>query len=258
MPKPVNKAKAPKACKTKPYKTKPCQPKNQKIRGFTVLEMLVAAAILSIVIGALLSITQQFLKTSSSTLRYADTISELNDASNYLSNNIRRASKIIPSIKLNGKNCSLDVLPPTLPCFGLIIPESRNGGEIDTYTFLAYKIDARSELQDRLKIEDAWADDNTYIIREYRRVICTTLDSPSNPPFDFPCENPSLISRAQPYMVLEGLSLDAGLVTGTTLAPFIAQGNHLQLNLRLVKRDRDKERYYPANNATSLTVHLRN
>ena len=241
--------------KHNPFNSKP---KMSKQNGFTILEMLVSLAILSLLGGALLYITQQFLKTSSSTLRYADTIQDLNDASNYLSNNIRRASKIVPSIQLNGKPCSLDVLPPNLPCFGLIIPESRNGGEIDTYSFLAYKIDSRSELQDRLKTEDTWADENTYIIREYRRVICTTLDSPSNPPFDFPCENPSAISRAQPYMVLEGLSLDAGLVTGTTLAPFVAEGNQLQLNLRLVKRDRAKERYYPANNATSLTIHLRN
>jgi len=242
-------------------------PQNIKLRqqnkhhGFTVLEVLIALAIFMLVAGALVYITQQFLKTSSSTLRYADTISELNDASNYLSNNIRRASKIIPSIKLNGTDCSLNVLPPELPCFGLIIPESRSGGDIDTYSFLAYKIDSRSDLQDRLKLKDAWADENTFIIREYRRVICTTLDSPSNPPFDFPCENPSSISRAQPYMVLEGLTLEAGLVTGTTLAPFVeqgAQGNQLQLNLRLVKRDRAKERYYPANSATSLTIHLRN
>ena len=231
---------------------------NPKQAGFTILEMLITLAIFSLIAGSLLYITQQFLKTSSATLRYAETISELNDASNYLANNIRRSSKIISSINVNGTNCSLDVLPPALPCFGLIIPESRSGGEIDTYSFLAYRIDARSELHDRLKTKDAWADENTYIIREYRRVICTTLDSPSNPPFEFPCENPSSISRAQPYMVLEGLSLDAGLVTGTSLAPFIELDNQIQLNLRLVKRDRAKERYYPANDASSLNIFLRN
>lgn len=231
---------------------------NSKDIGFTLLEMLVSLAILILVGGTLLYITQQFLKTSSATLHYADTMQELNDASNYLANNIRRASKIIPIIEVNGTDCSLQVLPPELPCFGLIIPESRSGSEIDTYSFLAYRIDSRDELQDRLKTEDVWADENTYIIREYRRVICTTLDSPSNPPFAFPCENPSYISRAQPYMVLEGLTLDNGLVTDTSLAPFVALDNQLQLNLRLVKRNRAKERYFPASDAASLSIHLRN
>lgn len=222
-------------------------------------------AIFSLVAGTLIYITQQFLRTSSATLSYTENISELNDATNYLANNIRRASKIITDIEVNSSNCSLNVLPPQLPCFGLIIPESRsdeNGGEIDTYSFLAYRIDSRAELPDRLKIEDVWADEYTYIIREYRRVICTTLDSPNNPPFNFPCENldtiSGKISRAQPYMVLEGLSLDAGLVTGTNLPPFVAQGNQLQLNLRLVKKLRAEKRYFPANESVSLTIHLRN
>ena len=231
---------------------------NLKSKGFTLLEMLITLAIFSIVAGTLLYITQQFLKSSSATLHYSDTMSELNDASNYLANNIRRASKIIPSIEVNGEDCHLQVLPPELPCFGLIIPESRSGSEIDTYTFLAYRIDSRSDLQDRLKTEDVWADENTYIIREYRRVICTTLDSPSSPPFDFPCENPSSIARAQPYMVLEGLTLDAGLVTGSGFEPFVASNNQLQLNLRLVKRHRAKERYFPRDNTASLSIHLRN
>ncbi len=227
-------------------------------KGFSLLEMLITLAIFSLVAGTLLYITQQFLRTSSASLSYTESISELNDATNYLANNIRRASNIITDIEVNGSICSLNVLPPQLPCFGLIIPESRDGNEIDTYSFLAFRIDSRKELPDRLKLEDSWADENTYIIREYRRVICTTLDSPSNPPFDFPCFNPHEISRAQPYMVLEGLTLDAGLVTGTDLPPFVAQDNFLQLNLRLVRKTRGKERYFPANTATSLNIHLRN
>jgi hypothetical protein len=127
-----------------------------------------------------------------------------------MSNNIRRARTVLTDTTVNGARCN--IADGRRACFVLVVPEASNSEAIDTYLFLAYRIQPRSELGALYKLADAWADANTYVIQEFRRVICdpdphTTAPpcsgSPAVPPTPLPP-----ISGAQPYLVLDGLAFD--------------------------------------------------
>jgi prepilin-type N-terminal cleavage/methylation domain-containing protein len=198
-------------------------------RGFTLLEILVALAVLAIFTTALLAFTQGTLTANRVARRQAQLLEELKDAAGYLADTLQEAQRVLSSATVNGRGCQ----PPT--CLAVLLPE---GG---TCALRAYRLEARSGVGDDYKSPDPWADANTRVLREYR------LGGQS-------C-SATTFSGAQPYVVLD-LVDDA-----STLAFFQVQTSPtaITLNIRLKAREGGRILFVPgAGQAYSLRVYPRN
>jgi|GEM_PF-1121861 len=186
-------------------------------QGFSLVEVLVAIAVLGVVIGVLITVTASTLTFSARAISDAERLAELRDVTGYMSDNIRRARAVLTDTTVNGARCN--IADGLSACFALVVPVERESDTINTYLVLAYRIQPRSELGALYKLADAWADANTFVIQEYRRVICgpSRPRKPEDPPPPYPpCSgSPAVpptplptISGARPYLVLDGLAFD--------------------------------------------------
>jgi prepilin-type N-terminal cleavage/methylation domain-containing protein len=204
-------------------------------RGFTLLEILVALAVLAIFTTALLAFTQGTLTAHRVARKQAQLLEELKDAAGYLADTLQGAQRVLSSATVNetatvnGRDCQL----PT--CLAVLLPE---GG---TCALRAYRLEARSDVGDDYKSPDPWADANTRMLREYR------LGGQS-------C-SATTFNGAQPYVVLD-LVDDA-----STLAFFQVQTSStaITLNIRLKAREGGRILFVPGAGQTySLRVYPRN
>jgi prepilin-type N-terminal cleavage/methylation domain-containing protein len=198
-------------------------------RGFTLLEILVALAVLAIFTTALLAFTQGTLTANRVARKQAQLLEELKDAAGYLADTLQEAQRVLSSATVNGRDCQ----PPT--CLAVLLPE---GGAC---ALRAYRLEARSGVGDDYKSPDPWADANTRTLREYRR----TGQSCSATTF----------SSAQPYVVLDLVDDDSNL------AFFQAQTSPtaIALNIRLKAREGGRTLFVPGADQTySLRVYPRN
>jgi prepilin-type N-terminal cleavage/methylation domain-containing protein len=198
-------------------------------RGFTLLEILVALAVLAIFTTALLAFTQGTLTANRVARKQAQLLEELKDAAGYLADTLQEAQRVLSSATVNGSGCQ----PPT--CLAVLLPE---GG---TCALRAYRLEARSGVGDDYKSPDPWADANTRMLREYR------LGGQS-------C-SATTFSGAQPYVVLD-LVDDA-----STLAFFQVETSPtaVTLNIRLKAREGGRILFVPGAGQTySLRVYPRN
>jgi prepilin-type N-terminal cleavage/methylation domain-containing protein len=198
-------------------------------RGFTLLEILVALAVLAIFTTALLAFTQGTLTANRVARKQAQLLEELKDAAGYLADTLQEAQRVLSSATVNGRDCQ----PPT--CLAVLLPE---GG---TCALRAYRLEARSGVGDDYKSPDPWADANTRTLREYR----LTGQSCSATTF----------SSAQPYVVLDLVDDDSNL------AFFQAQTSPtaIALNIRLKAREGGRTLFVPGADQTySLRVYPRN
>jgi prepilin-type N-terminal cleavage/methylation domain-containing protein len=198
-------------------------------RGFTLLEILVALAVLAIFTTALLAFTQGTLTANRVARKQAQLLEELKDAAGYLADTLQGAQRVLSSATVNGRGCQ----PPT--CLAVLLPE---GG---TCALRAYRLEARSAVGDNYKSPDPWADANTRTLREYR------LGGQS-------C-SATTFSGAQPYVVLDLVDDDS------TLAFFQVQTSPtaVTLNIRLRAREGGRTLYVPGAGQTySLLVYPRN
>jgi prepilin-type N-terminal cleavage/methylation domain-containing protein len=199
-------------------------------RGFTLLEILVALAVLAIFTTALLAFTQGTLTANRVARKQAQLLEELKEAAGYLADALQEAQGVLSSATVNGSGCQ----PPT--CLAVLLPEP--GGAC---ALRAYRLEARSGVGGDYKSPDPWADANTRMLREYRR----TGQSCSATTF----------SGAQPYVVLD-LVDDA-----STLAFFQVQTSPtaITLNIRLKAREGGRILFVPGAGQTySLRVYPRN
>jgi prepilin-type N-terminal cleavage/methylation domain-containing protein len=199
-------------------------------RGFTLLEILVALAVLAIFTTALLAFTQGTLTANRVARKQAQLLEELKDAAGYLADTLQEAQRVLSSATVNGRGCQ----PPT--CLAVLLPES--GGAC---ALRAYRLEARSGVGDDYKSPDPWADANTRMLREYR------LGGQS-------C-SATTFSGAQPYVVLD-LVDDA-----STPAFFQVQTSPtaITLNIRLKAREGGRTLFVPgAGQAYRLRVYPRN
>jgi prepilin-type N-terminal cleavage/methylation domain-containing protein len=199
-------------------------------RGFTLLEILVALAVLAIFTTALLAFTQGTLTANRVARKQAQLLEELKDAAGYLADTLQEAQKVLSWATVNGRGCQ----PPT--CLAVLLPES--GG---TCALRAYRLEARSDVGDDYKSPDPWADANTRTLREYR----LTGQSCSATTF----------SGAQPYVVLDLVD------NASTLAFFQVQASPtaITLNIRLKAREGGRTLFVPGAGQTySLRVYPRN
>jgi prepilin-type N-terminal cleavage/methylation domain-containing protein len=199
-------------------------------RGFTLLEILVALAVLAIFTTALLAFTQGTLTANRVARKQAQLLEELKDAAGYLADTLKEAQRVLSSATVNGSGCQ----PPT--CLAVLLPEP--GG---TCALRAYRLEARSGVGDDYKSPDPWADANTRMLREYR----LTGQSCSATTF----------SGAQPYVVLDLVDND------NNLAFFQVQTSPtaITLNIRLKAREGGRILFVPGEGqAYSLRVYPRN
>ena len=198
-------------------------------RGLTLLEILVALAVLAIFTTALLAFTQGTLTANRVARKQAQLLEELKDAAGYLADTLQEAQRVLSSATVNGRGCQ----PPT--CLAVLLPEP--GGAC---ALRAYRLEARSGVGDNYKSPDPWADANTRMLREYR------LGGQS-------C-SATTFSGAQPYVVLD-------LVDDSALAFFQVQTSPtaITLNIRLKAREGGRILFVPgAGQAYSLRVYPRN
>jgi len=204
-------------------------------RGFTLLEILVALAVLAIFTTALLAFTQGTLTANRVARKQAQLLEELKDAAGYLADTLQEAQRVLSSATVNGRGCQ----PPT--CLAVLLPEP--GGAC---ALRAYRLEARSAVGDDYKSPDPWADANTRMLREYR------LTGQSCSATDF--------SGAQPYVVLD--LVDNDLVdNASTLAFFQVETppTAVTLNIRLKAREGGRTLFVPGAGQTySLRVYPRN
>lgn len=199
-------------------------------RGFTLLEILVALAVLAIFTTALLAFTQGTLTANRVARKQAQLLEELKDAAGYLADTLQEAQRVLSSATVNESGCQ----PPT--CLAVLLPEP--GG---TCALRAYRLEARSDVGDDYKSPDPWADANTRMLREYR----LTGQSCSATTF----------SGAQPYVVLDLVD------NASTLAFFQVQTSPtaVTLNIRLKAREGGRILFVPGAGQTySLRVYPRN
>jgi prepilin-type N-terminal cleavage/methylation domain-containing protein len=199
-------------------------------RGFTLLEILVALAVLAIFTTALLAFTQGTLTANRVARKQAQLLEELKDAAGYLADTLQEAQRVLSSATVNRRDCQ----PPT--CLAVLLPEP--GG---TCTLRAYRLEARSDVGDDYKSPDPWADANTRMLREYR------LGGQS-------C-SATTFSGAQPYVVLDLVD------NASTLAFFQVQTSPtaVTLNIRLKAREGGRILFVPGAGQTySLRVYPRN
>jgi prepilin-type N-terminal cleavage/methylation domain-containing protein len=200
-------------------------------RGFTLLEILVALAVLAIFTTALLAFTQGTLTANRVARKQAQLLEELKDAAGYLADTLQEAQRVLSSATVNGRDCQ----PPT--CLAVLLPE---GGAC---ALRAYRLEARSGVGDDYKSPDPWADANTRTLREYR----LTGQSCSATTF----------SSAQPYVVLDLVDDDSNLAffqVQTQTSP-----TAITLNIRLKAREGGRILFVPGAGQTySLRVYPRN
>jgi prepilin-type N-terminal cleavage/methylation domain-containing protein len=198
-------------------------------RGFTLLEILVALAVLAIFTTALLAFTQGTLTANRVARKQAQLLEELKDAAGYLADTLQEAQRVLSSATVNGRGCQ----PST--CLAVLLPEGA------ACALRAYRLEARSGVGDDYKSPDPWADANTRTLREYR------LGGQS-------C-SATTFSGAQPYVVLD-LVDDA-----STLAFFQVETSPtaITLNIRLKAREGGRILFVPGAGQTySLRVYPRN
>jgi prepilin-type N-terminal cleavage/methylation domain-containing protein len=85
-------------------------------RGFTLLEILVALAVLAIFTTALLAFTQGTLTANRVARKQAQLLEELKDAAGYLADTLQGAQRVLSSATVNGSGCQ----PPT--CLAVLLP----------------------------------------------------------------------------------------------------------------------------------------
>ncbi|WP_018110346.1 PulJ/GspJ family protein [Thermus igniterrae] len=188
-------------------------------RGFTLLEILVALAVLAIFTTALLAFTQGTLGANRLARRQAQLLEELKDAAGYLVDTLQEVQSVVTSARVNGQDCT----PPT--CLPALVPDPNNPGQC---ALRAYRLEARVQVGDDYKAPDPWADSNTYMLREYRlgNQAC----------------NATTFSNAQPFVVLDLVDNDQGLAFfQVQSAPRLA----LTLNLRLKAKEGSRIIYVP-------------
>ena len=248
---------------------------SQKGTGFTLIEMLVGLALLSIILTVVTDLTITTMSYSTRVLGDADRLGELNTTSGYIGDNLRRALAVKTSVTVNGSTCSLNAGTAVYPaCIAILVPEARGiiaaqpATNIDTYRILVYRVEQRSQLSSAFKTDSSWADANTFVIMEYRSIQCQ--DTPAVAPSVVPTRcnaaaqltaftGTTGITNMSGNVVMDSLTLDPS--TGSTLfkpLAYNATNNGFVLTLRTKRRERGNVLYTPRADAQVLTVLRRN
>lgn len=224
--------------------------------GFTLVELLLAMAILGILMSAIIAMTSGFLGFSRHVNSVNDQLAQLNDAAGYVALNGRRAMEIIGSA--NGGAASADVAfgadtftcsttSADGSCMAVVVPTvDSSTAAITGYELLAYRVVPISDWADNPGLAGGWSGDDTPLMLEYHVPLsCSAL----------PCSLSSLTAdRAS--LVIPNLYLENN--DGTDVAPFeILNTREFVLSLRTRGTGQNAQRMVPNDGPIVLDVTLR-
>lgn len=163
--------------------------------GMTLIELLVAMAIMGIVFTLITNWQISTLSISTRTNAMSQQISELNDMTGYVGDRVRSALAVrTTGFTVNAASTSnAGKCDTTTPCLALFLPESDAGLQAQTtvnvnaagfkigpltttgvrYRVYIYRMEPRSSLSEDDRTDDAWANNDTnkvMVLREYRGV----------------------------------------------------------------------------------------
>ncbi len=237
--------------------------------GFTLVEILIAIVILGVVLSGLLSLTTGTLNFSTVAVSSSDRIRELNDVTGYLADSIRRAVHVVETSTINPASAPNSGVCKVSEhtCFAVVVPETVDGTTIDKYTQLLYRIEPRKQVPrlNNYKVADVWADDNTFVILEYRYILCDSSSKAEKNP-DGTYKKPRCDTSAdyEPKLSLSGINTWYMVLDGLTLVdnaePFSydSANGEFTLNFRVADHRRGTTRYTPSDAPYTLTVVKRN
>lgn len=136
--------------------------------GLTLVEVLVALAILGIILMLVTTWQTQTLQITTRTTTLAEQFAELSDLSGFVGDRVRSALRVrvaTAGLTVNsgaGNACSL-----SSPCLALVIPQFAAAGSLPRYSLFVYRMQARSAVT-LDKVPDAWAETNVQVMREFR------------------------------------------------------------------------------------------
>ncbi|MBB5233829.1 PulJ/GspJ family protein [Deinococcus budaensis] len=144
--------------------------------GLTLVELLVAMALIGIVFAMITNWQVSTLNISTRTNATSQRLSDLTDVTGYVGDRVRSALRVrvaTSGLTVNGTACSAD-----RPCLAVVLPENTASGVITRYNLYVYRIDPRSLVNADDKSADTWAESNVAVLREYRSE--NSGSSPSN------------------------------------------------------------------------------
>lgn len=229
-----------------------------KQAGLTILEMLISMLILGFIITMIISVESSTLKFSSKQQDASVQLTSLVEATGYMGDMVRQSAALQTSMTVNGMACSIS--STTNPCFGIMVPASQgsdpaNPSKIDAYLMLVYRMENRSGLPSDYKTTNNWADANTWVIKEYRSVVCQAAGCPTT---GLPAV-PTTISNANWYLVTDQIAKVRS--NGNSYVPFALSTSNVRqftLQLQSVSRVMNETRYIPTTGPQSLTIVMRN
>lgn len=107
-------------------------------QGFTLVELLVSLALLSIVLGILLTTQSTVIGSSMTQQTNAVRLGVITDISGYVADRIKAAALLPDGVTLNGASCQRS---PTsgLPCLAAVVPQVDATGQINTWELHAFQ-----------------------------------------------------------------------------------------------------------------------
>lgn len=192
--------------------------------GLTLVEVLVAMAILGIILMLVTNWQTQTLQITARTTTLAEQLAELNDLSGYLGDRVRSASQLrLTGLTVNAASAvNAGKCDTTTPCLAALAMDER----VDTSTSpatvtrrwlrLVYRVEPRSTWVGADKVPNDWADNaanKVVILREYRDTCTETGSgtcSGSTPPLTVASFKASFLDAAfsgmSPGLVADNLS----------------------------------------------------
>lgn len=257
--------------------------------GLTLVEMLIAMAIMGIVFVLVTNWQVSTLSISARTNATAERLSDLTDVTGYVGDRVRGAIYVRDSgFKINDSAAGGGVCNAITPCLAVLISETDpNIGKVTSsavtsgtttlinaisstgvrYRYHVYRLEPRSSLDEKDKPNDEWADSNTQVLIEYRgrgpsgTILESSCPSEEVKLSDTNCSdmiakfvNESHFKGLQPYLVSDYLT-----PASTTYQPFVWDSTRRTMTLRFQSKFqvRGTEQLLPSTPYT-LTVQARN
>ncbi|WP_168734657.1 prepilin-type N-terminal cleavage/methylation domain-containing protein [Deinococcus sp. KSM4-11] len=244
--------------------------------GLTLVEILVAMAILGIILILVTNWETQTLQLTTKTNTLATQIAELNDLSGYIGDRVRSASQVrLTGFTVNAASAvNAGKCDTTTPCLAVLALEE----EVNTATTpstvtrtwfrLVYRVEPRSTWSSVSKVPDTWADNaanNVVVVREYRDNCIEAsggVCSASSPPLTVDAYKASFsdaaFSSMSPALVTDYLSsVDQ---SGAAITPFALDTvtNTIILTFQSKRNVKSVTTFTPADNPMTLAVQARN
>ena len=201
--------------------------------GFTLVELLVAIAVLGILLSAIVTLTSSFLGFSRQVSAINERLADLTDAMGYVGLNARASMRVYGEpgatrlVSFGGPPFTCAIDDPDEPCIAFVVPEvNRATGLITGFDFVAYSVRPLSAWAANPGVPPGWNGTDTQVLLEYRRQLCTGC---TNPP-----EAPATVDATRVSLVIADLFLEFD--AGGAIAPFAVTTDSSRVTLQLRTR----------------------